>query len=50
MKDKEICGECAFSCYDEEKHDFMCNNIESLYYGDYINYTHSCEDWYEKSK
>ena len=48
-RQKECCGTCGCSCYNRDE-GYMCDNDDSEYYGDYVEYRHSCEEYEPRNK
>lgn len=48
--EEHCCGSCLYACYDKRTHDFICNNMMSLYYTDFIDFSHICDDWEGKDE
>ena len=53
---ERCCGTCRYNKYAAEKYtdeaidfDWVCENSESEFYTDYIEYSHVCDNWEEKS-
>lgn len=42
--DGQVCGECMYSVRNEDD-DWVCNNPESDYYIDYVDYHDSCDSF-----
>lgn len=47
MAKKECCGTCKHVHYDKRQ-GYMCENEESDYNADYVEYGHCCEEYEEK--
>lgn len=46
-----ICGECRHHKYDRESDgSYFCNNDRSEYFGDWTDYTDSCDEWESKDE
>ena len=43
---EHCCVNCTW-CKIYEDDDYICTNSNSYYYGDMLEYNHSCEDWEE---
>lgn len=45
---REVCGKCKYFCYVADVDDYICNNPDSVYYGDNTGYEDECRGWEEK--
>jgi len=43
-REKKCCGTCDCSYYNREN-GYVCENEDSEYYGDYVEFSHTCGDY-----
>ena len=42
--EKLCCGNCKYASYSSENGS-VCENMDSYYVSDYVEYDHRCEEW-----
>lgn len=43
--EKQCCGNCKYAAYIRENDGYVCENMDSYYVSDYVEYDHRCEEW-----
>ena len=42
---EQCCGNCMHAKYDNQSEDYVCENYESDYFADWVEYSGCCEEW-----
>lgn len=42
--EKQCCGNCKYAAYSREN-GYVCENMDSYYVSDYVEYDNRCEEW-----
>lgn len=43
--EKQCCGNCKYAACSRENDGYVCENMDSYYLADYVEYDHRCEEW-----
>ena len=47
-EDPHICGTCACHRFDWDAEDYVCTNNRSEYFGDWTDWSTTCDEWKER--